>query len=194
MPRPSAPLIKGRMTLYFFQERYDYTEFGKMVEQRQIPPDSNAHWRYSIVDAYAAVVPARSDEAATKALLLQQIASTFIACLAVDVPQWFAEGCGRLAVTRTGSVAAQNWDRRVPEMLSQMSKTDDFLNNRLAVEANDIASYGFVKFLMTDRQRMARLLDGLRGGQPFDRAFSAAYGATAAQVADRWVRSAVRAR
>ena len=29
----SEPMIKGRMTLFFFRQRYDYSEFGQMVEK-----------------------------------------------------------------------------------------------------------------------------------------------------------------
>ena len=32
------PLVKGRLTLFVFDKRYDYSEFGQMVEKRQLPP------------------------------------------------------------------------------------------------------------------------------------------------------------
>ena len=34
---PDQPLVKGRVTLFVFGERYDYGEFGKMVEKRDLP-------------------------------------------------------------------------------------------------------------------------------------------------------------
>src|SRR6185436_20466967 len=50
------PLIKGRMSLFVFTDRYDYGEFGKMVEKRDVPSAWRGHFRYSIVDAYGAVL------------------------------------------------------------------------------------------------------------------------------------------
>ena len=50
------PLLKGAMTLYFFDSSYGYGELRRMVEKREGNPTSHAHFRYSIVDAYAAVL------------------------------------------------------------------------------------------------------------------------------------------
>src|SRR5205807_964433 len=56
------PLVKGRMTLFVFGERYNYGEFGQMVEKREVPAAWRGHYRYSIVDAYGAVLTPKSGD------------------------------------------------------------------------------------------------------------------------------------
>ncbi len=73
-----SPFIKGRLTIYAFQKHYDYGEIGTMIERREIPTESHGHWRYTIVDAYACVVPPKSGEYSLAALLCQQIASVYV--------------------------------------------------------------------------------------------------------------------
>jgi mono/diheme cytochrome c family protein len=46
------PLIKGRMTLFVFRARYDYSEFGMMVEKRQMSVLFTEH-SMDVVFAYA---------------------------------------------------------------------------------------------------------------------------------------------
>ena len=49
-------LVKGRLTLYVFDKRYDYGEVGTMLERREIPASWRGHWRYTGVDAYGCVL------------------------------------------------------------------------------------------------------------------------------------------
>ncbi|HZZ30297.1 MAG TPA: c-type cytochrome domain-containing protein, partial [Pirellulales bacterium] len=49
------PLVRGGITLFVFPGRYDYSEFGRMVEGRAYPKDWRGHAKYDIVDAYAAI-------------------------------------------------------------------------------------------------------------------------------------------
>lgn len=187
----SQPLVKGRTTLFFFQQRYDYGEFGKMVEQRQLPAALAGHWRFNVVDAYAALVPSQYEEESIEAELARHIASVHIASLSSDVPIWFAEGSGRVAVARLGldRVRVADWERRLSSVLIGMNRPDDFLNDRLPREKNDLASFGFVKYLMSDSRRHASLLNALRDGIPFARAFALNYGGTPADIAEFWLRS-----
>lgn len=189
------PLIKGRMTLFVFRQRYDYSEFGQMVEKRELPREWRGHWRYSVVDAYAAVIAPRGDEHSLDSLLAQQIAATYVASLG-GVPPWFAEGAGRSAAAAlfADDPRVRQWDESLSGVLGNMSKADDFLTGKLPPSHASIAAYSFVKFLQSDRKRYDGLLRALRDGQPFDQAFPQAYGGTPAQVAERWAASAVRKR
>src|SRR5262249_12447973 len=40
------PLVKGRLTLFVFDKRYDYGEVGTMLERREIPATWRGHWRH----------------------------------------------------------------------------------------------------------------------------------------------------
>ena len=184
-------LLKGRMTLFLFKQRYDYSEFGQMVEKRPLPKEWRGHWRFTIVDAYGAMIPPRSDEYTLDGLVGQQVAGTYVASLGT-LPRWFSEGTGRVVAAK---IAPQDkriaaWDNALPGVLGGMSQTDDFLKGRLPAEDADVASYSFVRFLMDDSARFTTLLAELRKGQPFDRSFAKIYGAIPSQITQIWVRHA----
>ncbi|MEX2173836.1 MAG: c-type cytochrome domain-containing protein [Pirellulaceae bacterium] len=185
------PLVKGRMSLFVFAERYEYGEFGKMVEKRDLPSAWRGHFRYSIIDAYGAVLPSKSDDYSLDALIAQQLAAAHIASQGVGVPTWFAEGTGRVVATRIVSGRDSRidaWDAELPRVFASMTKPDDFLTGKLPQEDADLAAYSFVKFVMSDARRFQILLDGLRKGGKFDETFVAAYGGTPAQLAPAWIR------
>ena len=96
------PVVKGRMTLFFFNQRYDYSEFGKMVEKRDLPRAWRGHWRFSIVDAYGAMIPPRAEEYQLGPLVGQQLAAVTLAGIQ-DVPDWFTEGVARVVASRLGT-------------------------------------------------------------------------------------------
>lgn len=187
------PLVKGRVTLYFFRQRYDYAEFGKMVEKRAIPAEWRGHWNFTIVDAYGALIPPRTDEYSLQALLAQQIAGTYVASLG-KAPHWFAEGSARVAASlvQADDPRVAGWDESLSAVLGSMNSPDDFLTGKLPPEAADVASYSFVKFLKSDGKRYDGLLQALRDGDDFTAAFPAIYGGSPAQLAQRWAAGAAR--
>ena len=194
------PVVHGGLTLYVFASRYDYSEFGMMVERRQLPTAWRGHWRYSIVDAYAALQAGPSDGASPgsidETLLLRLIAANHLASLGGDTPRWFAEGAARMAVSRLASRDSEilEWDRQLPEVLKGMTRPDDFLTGQLGPEPTDLASYRFVRFLAArDARRFQSLLKSLREGEPFATAFQTGYQATAEQLAPAWVQFETRA-
>jgi hypothetical protein len=182
------PLLKGRLTIFAFDKRYDYGEIGTMVEGREIPAGSRGHWRFTGIDAYACVVPPRpGDTQPLDSLLAQQIAGAYVASLG-KVPHWFAEGSGRVAASRINpkDPRFKLWDSRVPEIIAVAGKTDVAVSGSLPGEEGDIVAYGFVKVLASQAGKYASLLNALRSGIPFDQGFSKAYGGSPPQVAAYW--------
>jgi len=185
------PLIKGRLTLFIFDQRYDYSEFGKMVERRDIPKSVRGHWKYNVVDAYGAFYPSRTNKYSTDALIAQQVAGAYIASLDSLPPRWFAEGAARVATNQLASDDARvkEWNALLPEAKASMVKPDDFMNGKPNSEAADIAAYGFVQWLMTDKKRFSNLLDALRNGDDFKQAVAKNYNAEPMQLAAAWAKS-----
>jgi hypothetical protein len=185
------PLVKGRMTLFAFRERYDYGEFGKMVEQRDLPPAWRGHFRFSVVDAYAAFLPPKGDDFSLDALLAEQIGGCYIAALGKSgTPAWFATGAGRVAASRLDGTDARvlAWDNAVQGVVARMSSSDAFMTNKIDSDSGAIAAYSFVKFLMTDSRKFNILLDQLRKGGEFGPSFSQVYGGSPNQLCDVWIR------
>jgi mono/diheme cytochrome c family protein len=188
---PDQPLVKGRVSLFVFAERYDYSEFGKMVEKRDLPSAWRGHYKFSIVDAYGAVLNPRSADHSLDALIAQQLAAVYIASKGKGVPHWFAEGAGRVVAERlapAGDARVAQWDAEIPRVIGGMAAPDDFLTGKLDPEDADIASYSFVKFLMADSKRFGALVEGLRKGGDFTKTFSESYGGSPAQATAAWVR------
>lgn len=189
------PLVKGRLSLLVFKDRYGYSEFGKMVEKRSLPAQWRGHFKFSTVDAYAAVVspkPGTSQDYPLQGMILQQLAGTYMASIGKGVPHWFAEGAGRVVASRlsAGDSRVRAWDEAIPGVVSSMPASDSFLGGNMETEAADIAAYSYVKHLMSDSRRFQALVDGLRKGGEFNKTFSDVYGGSPAQVTQAWVRKA----
>ncbi len=185
------PLVKGRLTLFVFGERYDYGEFGKMVEKRDLPPSWRGHHRFSIVDAYGVVMPSKANDYSLDALIGQQLAAVHVASLGRGVPTWFAEGTGRVVATRLvegPDSRIDKWDPAVPQVIGMMTAPDDFLTGKLSDEEAAVAAYSFVKFLIKDARKHQILLDNLAKGGEFGKSFATAFGGTPNQLAVAWVR------
>lgn len=190
---PSGPLVKGRITLYVFDKRFDYAELGTMLERRELPADWRGHWRYTGVDAYSCLL-LTSDEL-PKGLVAQQIAGAYVASLG-KVPRWFSEGTARAVAARLDprDQRVKQWDAAVTRLLQSLEMPEAFLEGKLAPEEADALSYGFVKQLMASASRFNRLLQSLTAGQAFDAAFGEAMKASPSELAGEWVRRASPAR
>ena len=187
----NQPLVKGRIVLFIAPNRYSYGEFGRMVENRQLPNEWRGHWKYDIVDAYATVIPpSEPSDYSLPALVAQELAAVHVASLAGAPPAWFAEGSGRVVAGRLDARSARvrNWGDRLHE-LAPAGKMDTFINKGLPLEDNDIASYGFVKELTASGSKYNSLLSALRSGEEFDRAFPRVFGPLPALAAG-WAKSA----
>ncbi len=188
-----GPMIKGRMTFYVFSQRYNYGEFGKMVEQRSLPQEWQGHWKYDVLDAYAALVLPRVSEDDKQdpidSILIQNISGTYVSGLGQYTPQWFAEGMARWVVTqiRKKDPRIEQWRDSFNGIVSSMESPADFIRGRMGQEQAGIMSYGFVFYLMKDQRRFGQLLSVLKRGQDFPAAFKGIYGDTPEKLAGRWL-------
>jgi cytochrome c553 len=192
----NTPLIKGRMTLFLFDQRYDYSEFGNMVERRDLPMELKGHFSANPVEVYGALLHSKTNEYSIEALIAQQLAGAYVANLGkTPPPRWFSEGVAR---TIAEKIAADDprvvaWDTEMARILSSMQKEDDFLTGKLGPEDADICSYSFVRYLMSDSRKFDMLLAGLRKGQDFTQTFSSLYKGSPAQLSVMWAPKAVAA-
>lgn len=175
-------LSKGRITLFAFRRRIDYTEW-QQVEKREIPKDSQGHWRYTVVDAYACVLPAAGGEYGLGPLLAEPIAGLHVASLG-KTPRWFAVGVGRNVAARLDPKDARvrSWDAQAVDAWRAAGGTDGFLNGSLAPERNDLLSYAFVRSLMSNGGRFSGLMAQIRQGADFNKTFARQYGGTPQQL------------
>ena len=182
----SEPLIKGRVSLFFFNQRYDYSEFGQMVEKRTLPREWRGHFRYDIVDAYGALLVPRGDDV-IDGIVAEQVAGIYAQSLGV-VPRWFSNGMSRVIAARVvkADTRIQDWKKNVASAVAKMTKPDDFITGKLGGEDASLVAYSYVEFLMANPQRFNALTKALQNGAKFDVAFAATYGDTPSKVVDIW--------
>ena len=189
----STPLIKGRMTLFVFNKRYDYGEFGTMVEKRSLPRDWKGHWKYSIVDAYGTILNPSSEEYTIDGLIAEQLAGVYISTLG-DLPDWFSEGVGRAIAQRIvkDDARIEKWDDQIGAAIKGMAKSTDFMNGKLSPEDSALVAYSYVKSMMSNKQKFDQLLGQLRKGSNLEDACVTVYGGTPEQLSDIWWQTASR--
>lgn len=184
--------LDGPVTIFVFPRRYDYSEFSKMVERREIPPEWDAHWHYDGVDAYASVVVEEDDLKAVEARLIAPLASLSLAPRG-ELPRWFSEGVGRATAARLAARQLDfpgRWDAALPAAVSQVASPDQLTQGKLPPEQSDLIGYGVGKSLLGrgGRRQFDALLRNLDAGATFDEAFAAAVGATPEQFLTAWFR------
>jgi hypothetical protein len=171
------PLIKGRMVLFLFPTRYEYSEFGRMAEDRDLPAEWRGHWKFDTVDAYGVfVVPSEGGEYSLPGIIAQQVAAVYMASLPGGVPAWFSEGFGRASAARADgqSTRVRSWNERLNELLAD-GRAAGFINHKLGPQDDDIAAYGFVRDLISSN-KFSSLIAALRGGEEFEAAFTRIFG------------------
>jgi hypothetical protein len=183
------PLVKGRITLFLCRQHFDYSEFGKMVENRDLPPYDQGHFRYNVINAYGCIVPPAtgSTDYSLSALVGQQIAGIYVASLGRS-PAWFAEGVGAATGLRLDKTDARlkGWEAAIPGIISNTPKSEVFLNHGLATDVNDCLSMGFAKTLLGNGGRFQQLLTAIRQGEDFETAFRRIFRLPPAELAAAW--------
>jgi mono/diheme cytochrome c family protein len=184
----TGPFIRGNATIYVFQKRYDFGEFGRMVEKREYPRTVSSGWRRSPEDAYLTVLMTRNKQLADIELDLgRQIAALHIATQASDVPRWFADGFGWLAAKRDYAKAegVKRLDDRATAAARQMQRLDDFANNRIDADQAALVGYLFVKQLQKAGPAYRGLLADLGKGKKFEASFADRFGMPVGQMLKR---------
>jgi hypothetical protein len=180
------PFVRGRMTLYVFDKRYDYGEVGAMLERREIPATWRGHWYYSPADVYGCLLLG-TEKQVPPGLVAQVLAGGYVASRGKP-PHWFAEGVARAIAARTEpkDPRVKLWDDQALRLVATTNPPDAFLSGKLPPEDADVLSYAFAKSLMNPPARFTGLLAALEAGAGFEKAFEKAYGATPAQMATQW--------
>ncbi len=174
------PLIKGGITIYALKQRYDYSEFGTMLESRSLPTDWNSHWRREVLDCYVSMVFEKSDAKVNEPHLIQHLTSLWIASHD-GVPQWFADGAGRQAFAVTvgnNDPRVQPWLRRLPESMTQLKNLKPFLDGSMNEEDSATIGYGIIRFMFENnlRRQYDAVVRSLDSGMKFDKAFEKSFG------------------
>ena len=187
IPGAKSPLLKGKITLYFFNQRYDYGEFGKMIEERSIPRQWKGHFNFDIVDAYGTVLIPRSDDYTFDGLIAEHLAGIHARSLG-DVPAWFSNGVSRVIAAKIVKDDARinGWKDVINTAASRAAKSSDIVTGKLGGEDGSLLSYSYVQFLMSNSARWNTLVKSVGNGAKFSDAFVNAYGDTPEKTSEIW--------
>ena len=169
------PFIRGNATIYAFSKRYDFGEFGRMVEERNFPRTISSTWARTPERAYVTVLLTRNQTAAdVEVELYRRLSALFVAGRANDVPRWFADGYSwvetKKAFPRDETVTTLQ--DRAEEAASKMDKLDDFVNNRIDADKAALVGYLFVKERKKNSSAFNKLIKDLDKGQSFEKSFT----------------------
>jgi hypothetical protein len=181
----TEPLVKGNISVFVFDKRYDFSEFGIMVEQRDFPKETTGHWGFDTINAYATILMTRNQTPDNiKVSLARQITAVHTANLAPDVPRWFADGVGYWTAKKmyAREDEAKSWDADAWAAAESMNKPDDFIKNQMPADQAALVSYLFVKSLKSDGARFRRLMKMMQEDNTFVKSFEFVYGSTPEQL------------
>ncbi len=173
--------IHGNGTIFVLNRRYDFSEFGKMVQKREFPRVLRAYWDHNTTVAYS--VTLRSPETPMedyRVLLARTLASAHVADLESSIPRWFSDGMGFVAAAKLFGKNGQvrDWEQDAIGAAKSMNRPDDFIKGRLDEDKAGLVSYLFVSHLQSDRRRFKKLMQSILGGKNFDESFASIYGST----------------
>ncbi len=169
---PAGNLVKGGIAIFIYKGRYDYSEFGRMNENRKLPNQWQGHWRASPLDVYVALVDDTTLDAKHQTgLLIQQLSGAYVGSLP-QTPDWFAEGVARnvaIATATRGDVRIETWKRTLPAAAAMVDKSETLLEGRLDDEASGLVGMKLVGVMMDRRNRKQfdTLLSLMRDGKSF---------------------------
>ncbi|MEM9940519.1 MAG: c-type cytochrome domain-containing protein [Planctomycetota bacterium] len=179
------PLVKGNISVFVFDRRYDFNEFGKMVEKRDFPKSLKGHWGYTTIDAYATLLMTRNQTVEdVQPLIASQIASVHVASLGPEIPRWFADGLGLYTAKKIYSRddAMKSLDGNAETAFSEMVRPDDFIQNKMPADKAALVSYLFVKNLRSSGSSFSKLMKALANDVNFEEAFRKSYGKTPTEM------------
>ena len=168
------PLVKGGITIFALKQRYDYSEFGKMLESRALPSEWSSHWRSEVLDSYVAIVFDKAGSKINESSLLQQITSLWMSSHE-GVPTWFADGAGRQALAITVGLKdarVQPWLKRMPESMGQMKSLKSLLDGTMNDEASAIIGFGVIHTMYEAKMKIKyeTIVRSLASGMSFEQA------------------------
>ncbi|MCG8583209.1 MAG: hypothetical protein MI757_00665, partial [Pirellulales bacterium] len=191
------PLVKGGVNFFVFSRRIDYSEFGRMVEKRTLPRDWRGHGRFTITDAYVAMVPSKSSDDGLPLTVANHLGSVYLGNLTAGKgPRWLTEGLARAVAAKIAprDDRVKEWQTQLSDLKRSAESADDFLTPTLPPSDADVLAYGFATSLLGDSARLNRFLAELRKGASIDAGFEKAFGTKVKDRAESWLKGGRRTR
>jgi mono/diheme cytochrome c family protein len=184
---PGKHMYKGRVTIFVFNKRFEYTEFVQMVEKREAPSDAHGHFHYDVVDGYMCVLNNQEGDPNLSLLLAEGFAGSYIETLGKRIPRWFAIGAGRAVAAKMDAHAplVKQWEETAMAGATSIGKPEQFFKSK-ELDATGSAVAFIIGKAMAPRLQTA--LDLMRKKVNFNNAILQAYGAPPQAMIAAWLK------
>ena len=174
----SDPFVKGNISIYLFEKRYDLNELGMMFIKREIPLDQTGRWDFTTVDAYASMLlPKELSNEELKPYLAQQLSAIWITSKSEGTPRWFADASGYLlaATLNRKNKLVREWQSTATEITNSLEEPGAFARGKLSERDAGLAGYVFITNLKKGGE-LKSLMSRISNGERFNDAFEAVMG------------------
>lgn len=176
----NQPLVRGGIAVFVLKSRYDYSEFGKMTEKRELPKQWMGHWFADPLDVYCVLSGEKSTEAPMASVALQVVTAAYLGSYP-EVPSWFAEGVARNMVINNHKKDDQRvklWAASMGQAAQRVTDSKALLQGNLDEESGGIVGMAIANTMMArnNRARFNALVTKLREGKGFNEAMTATFG------------------
>lgn len=181
------PLVKGKITLFVFDKKFEYGEFSTVGEGKPLPPGQVSHWFFNYIDCYACISGQDQTTETFGPLLTEVIVGSYLDSLGSKAPRWFAVGTARNVASQfhSKSPLVKQWqDALAPAMSAGLSAKAVLDTNTPDANVRAV-SQAFVRDLMRSPS-WSTLLTAIAKGTRFDGAFNSAYRASPETVFAAW--------
>jgi hypothetical protein len=172
-----GPMYKGKLTVFLLNKRFEYSEFGQMVEKRELSSEMSGHFGYNVIDGYVAILASQENEANIPLLLAEGFTGSYIETLGRNIPRWYSVGIGRVTASHMEprSPMLKMWDEGIPQAMSSGIKLPQLLQSKQIDAPSALVSYELVRRIARGNANQ-NLVDAMRKGAPFNQAFVKAFG------------------
>jgi hypothetical protein len=180
------PLWKGKLIIYVFRDRFGYSTFNLLIEEREVSPALTGHsfvTPKTLEQAYVALQDvgddATSESPSLKTSLMAHMAGAFLQRGGGKLPTWVVRGTGLALAAQSdaGDEYLQAQRTRALEALKGVAKPEDIFAEGTFAPA-DVAAVGYtlVDFMLTrGGNRYGQFIGRLQSGNSVAAALKATY-------------------
>jgi len=179
------PLLKGRLTINFFDKSFEHKEYSRVNEQRELSNGIAAHWFFNYIDAYACITASKDSAEAMAPLIAEMIIGAYIDSCGPEAPKWFTIGTARNIASKlhTKSDITKKWEDDLAAV--GVVSADGILKTKNPDAGIAALSQDFVKGLARS-PAWNTFLGNILKGTRFDGAFRQAYGSDPLPMMQKW--------
>lgn len=196
----SVPLIKGRLTVFVYKGRFEFEEFPRTIESRELPPEICGYARVTpnLDTAYVCLQDVGDDASDSapglRASLIDHLSAAYLQSGAKALPEWLVRGAGLALAARADKknqylVALRG---RAAQATKGLTKpTEVFAKGTFSPGDLGAVGYTLVNHLLHfgGWPRLVRLIEKLQSGSALNQALLVVYNNSEGEIAESYLLS-----